>query len=80
MRDDAARGQRARLRGEEPDCERLREPGERDVVGDGLAERLPQRDLDEVDADRVAHEVGHLSARDARRDLDDRRRGRPARR
>ena len=42
-----------------------------------LAERLPQRDLDEVDADRVADEVGHLAAGDPRRDLDD---ARPSRR
>ena len=70
MRSDAARGQRARLRGEEADRERLREAGKRELVGDLLAERLAQRDLDEVDADRVPHEVGHLPAGDARRHLD----------
>ena len=36
----------------------------------GLAERA-QRDLDEVDADGVLHEIGHLAAGDPRRHLDD---------
>ena len=42
-----------------------------ELVGDVDAERLPERDLDEVDADGVAREVGHLPAGDPRRDLDD---------
>ena len=45
--------------------------GSATLVGNVLAERLPQRDVDEVDADRVAHEVGHLPAGNPRRDLDD---------
>ena len=57
--------------GEEADRERLREARERDVVGHVLAERLQERDLDEVDADCVAHEVGHLAAGNPRGDLDD---------
>ena len=68
---DAPGRQRPGLRGEEPDRERLREAREGDVVGDVLAERLQERHLDEVDADGVPHEVGHLAAGDARRDLDD---------
>ena len=56
--------------GEEADRERLGEAGQRELVGDVLAERLANRDLDEVDADGVAHEVRHLAACDARRDLD----------
>ena len=43
----------------------------RDLVGDVLAERLPERDFDEVDADRVPHEIRHLPAGNARRHLDD---------
>ena len=43
-----------------------------ELVGHVLAERLPERDLDEVDADRMAHEVGHLPAGDPRCHLDDR--------
>ena len=46
--------------------------GQRDLVGNGLAEREPQGDVDEVDAGRVADEIGHLAARDPRRHLDDR--------
>ena len=72
MRGDAARRQRARLRRQEADRERLLEARQRELVGHGLAERLPERHLDEVDADRVADEVGHLAARDPRRHLDHR--------
>ena len=57
-------------RGEEADRERLLEVRQRELVGDRLAERLPQRDLDEVDADGVPDEVGHLAAGNPRRDLD----------
>ena len=39
--------------------------------GHVLAERLPERDLDEVDAHGMADEVGHLASGDARGDLDD---------
>ena len=39
--------------------------------GTSLAEREAERDVDEVDADRVANEVGHLAAGDPRGDLDD---------
>ena len=63
--------QRAGLGGEEPDRERLLEARPRDLVGHRLAEREPQRDVDEVDAGRVTHEVGHLASRDPGRDLDD---------
>ena len=45
--------------------------GSATLVRDLLPERLAERDLDEVDADRVAHEIRHLAAGDARRDLDD---------
>ena len=69
---DAAGRERARARREEADRERLPEPREGDLVRDLLAERLPQRDLDEVDADGMADEVRHLPARDASGDLDDR--------
>ena len=71
MRAHLAGRQRARLRGQEADRERLRERGGRELVGNRLAEREAERHLDEVDADGVAHEVGHLPAGDARRDLDD---------
>ncbi|MGH3109699.1 MAG: hypothetical protein ACRDQT_02125, partial [Gaiellaceae bacterium] len=54
------------------DGEGLREPGDREVVADFLPERLPKRDLDQVDSDCVPHEVGHLTSRDACGDLDDR--------
>ena len=57
--------------GEEADRERLLEQRPRDLVGNGLAEREPQGDVDEVDAGRVADEVGHLAAGDPGRDLDD---------
>ena len=77
---DASGGQRAGRRREEPDRERLREPRERELVGNVLAESLANRDLDHVDADRVAHEIGHLTAGDARGDLDDGARVRPGRR
>ena len=39
---------------------------------------MPQLHLDEVDADRVPDEVGHLAAGDPRRALDDDARGRRA--
>ena len=68
----AAGRERAGARGEEADRERLPEARQGHLVGDVLPERLPQRDLDEVDADGVADEVGHLAAGDARRHLDDR--------
>ena len=71
MRRDTAGRQRAGLGGQEADRERLREARPRDLVRDRLAEREPQRDLDEVDARRVPHEIGHLAAGNARRDLDD---------
>ena len=40
--------------------------------GRRLAEGEAQRELDEVDADGVADEVGHLAAGDPRGNLDDR--------
>ena len=46
--------------------------------GHRLAERLPERDLDEVDADGVPDEVGHLPAGNPRRAPRRRRRRRPA--
>ncbi len=64
-------GQRPGRGGEEADRERLREARQGDVVGNVLAEREAERELDEVDADRVTNEVGHLAAGDPRRDLDD---------
>ena len=42
-----------------------------ELVRDLFPERLAQRDLDEVDADGMPNEVGHLTARNARCDLDD---------
>ncbi len=45
--------------------------GSGELVLDVLAEGLAKRDLDEVDADRMADEVGHLAAGDACGDLDD---------
>ena len=71
MRVTRAGRKRAGLGGEEADREGLREARERDLVRDVLAERLPERDLDEIDADGVPHEVGHLAAGDPRGDLDD---------
>ena len=47
------------------------EARQRELVRHLVAERLAERDLDQVEADRVAGEVGHLPAGDARRDLDD---------
>ena len=70
---DLADRQRPRLGGEEADRRRARVARHDELVGHLLAERLPERDLDEVDAERVEGEVGHLPARDARRDLDDER-------
>ena len=63
--------QRPGLGGEEADRERLLEARPGDLVGDRLAEREPKRHVDEVDARRMPHEVGHLAARDPGRDLDD---------
>ena len=63
--------QRSRLRRQEADRERLREPGVHELVGQLLAERHAQLHLDQVDAGRPADEVGHLPARDPRRALDD---------
>ena len=70
-RDDLPRRQRPGAGGQEADCERLLEARQHEVVVRLVPERLPQRNLDEVDADCVADEVGHLSARDPGRDLDD---------
>ena len=68
---DATGGQRAGRGRQEPDRERLRELRERELVGNVFAESLANRDLDHVDADRMAHEVGHLTAGDPGGDLDD---------
>ena len=70
--------ERPGLGGEEADRERLLEPRQRELVRDGLAERLPERDLDEIDADGVPDEIRHLAARNPRRHLDDGRPRRPA--
>ena len=67
---NASRWERAGLGGEEADRERLRKARQRDVVGHILAERLQECDLDQVDADSVPHEIGHLAAGDPRGDLD----------
>ena len=67
-------GSGPRLRREEADRERLLEPWTGHLVGHGLAECEAECDVDEVDSGRVTHEVGHLPARDPRRDLDDRHR------
>ena len=48
-----------------------RKRGRHELVGQLLAERHAQLHLDQVDADRVPHEVGHLPAGDARGALDD---------
>ena len=66
----AAGRQRPGLGGQEADRERLPEARQHELVRQLLAERHPQLHLDQVDADRVAHEVGHLPAGDPRRALD----------
>ena len=66
---DLAGRQRPRLCREEADRERLLESGERDLVQHLVAERLAQRDLDEIDSDGVPDEVGHLPSGNARGDL-----------
>ena len=66
-----ARRQRAGRRGEKADREWLREPRQRELVRHLLAEREPQRDLDEVDTDGVTDEIRHLATGDAGGDLDD---------
>ena len=45
--------------------------GSAHVVGHVLAECLQQCDLDEIHADGVAHEIGHLAAGNPGGDLDD---------
>src|SRR5262249_21460548 len=66
-----ARRERPRLRSQEADRERLREARQRDLVRHLLTERLSQRDLDQIDAHGVTHEVRHLPATDPSSNLDD---------
>jgi len=68
---DAPGRKRPRGGSEKADRERLREAWNGKRVGHLLAESLQNCDLDQVDADGVPHEVGHLAARDSRGDLDD---------
>ncbi len=70
--DHATRRQWAGRGRQEANRERLLEPRPRDLVGYRFAERESEGDVDEVDTGRVAHEISHLTARDPRRDLDDR--------
>src|SRR5207253_3796180 len=50
---------------------RLPEVRMHELVRQLLAERHPQLHLDEIDADRMTHEIRHLPAGDPRRALDD---------
>src|SRR5262249_18512826 len=69
---DAARRQRPGVGGQEADREWLLEPRHDELVPQLLPEREAELDLDEVDADRVPDEVGHLAAGDPSRTLDHR--------
>ena len=61
------------MRGQEADRRRPRDARDDEVVGRLLAECLAQCDLDEVDAEGVEGQIGHLPAGDPRGDLDDER-------
>ena len=64
-------GERSRLGREEANRERLLELRQHELVGKLVAERHSDLHLDQIDAGRDAHEVGHLAAGDARGTLDD---------
>jgi UDP-glucose 4-epimerase len=69
---DPAGGQGARVGGEEPDRDRLREAGHRDLVRHRLAEREAEGNVEEVDPDGMADERGERRPRHSRCRADDR--------
>jgi hypothetical protein len=68
---DPSNRQHSRARGEKTDRERLPKFLPPKIGVQRLTQRLPQRDLEQVDADADAHKICHLSSWDPSRDFDD---------